>query len=777
MRQQVYLLIISAIFCYVSPLPFKAACFLKRLSQPENQAVVSISPIKSLIVRLYLKAIFNKSFLMKLAFSEKFLGALKLSPIFKGVKSAYAISQIVTILFLFTFSIIDILFSLGYQLYADAILIAFIFGIQAITLLSFRQNKNRLFNPRNVYLATIAVIFCMSLLNGYATGSYFYYFPATMVYFLCTANTNNNSRFNYFIAITLLFTIALMINYMRFPLQVAPTPFENKLLIFRFLGAVMLSAILVKNLFVLQAYILNTEDRKEYHEALFQSYLDAYIIFNHETREVTDFNKRMLSLFELPTETDLKKLYITQVMMRYLAEDSNNKELMMDNIPDYWHGEAGFMTHKKEKFYAYVKSVVYFKDDNKYQILSIRDITNMKDAEKKLIIYKDSVEKAGRAKARFLSSMSHELRTPLNGIIGTSNLIKMEANLPDAIQQHLDVLLYSSEHMLGIINDILDFSKIDAGKLELKNNIFSIKECIQNLANSFDTQFKEKNIRLIIDESSFPENIYVSSDEIKLTQVIANLLSNALKFTHEGQVTIGAKVINTTTEKVSIRFEVKDSGIGIPLEKQVEIFQGFAQVHAADLSRRFGGTGLGLTISEKLVAIFGGKLEVESELERGSRFYFTINFDTAIKKQPIPAIPELSTKSNIEPDTRGIKILIVEDNLINATILKSFLKKWEIQMKEAENGVHALELLKYHQFDLILMDLEMPEMDGYTAIKIIRQSDTTTPILAFTASLLENMDEVLAEAGFNGYVLKPFRPNELKEKIEMYAPHRKIAYA
>jgi CheY-like chemotaxis protein len=165
---------------------------------------------------------------------------------------------------------------------------------------------------------------------------------------------------------------------------------------------------------------------------------------------------------------------------------------------------------------------------------------------------------------------------------------------------------------------------------------------------------------------------------------------------------------------------------------------------------------------------------VESELERGSRFYFTIDFE--LVKKPLPAIEGTTITEDII-DLRGVKILIVEDNLINATILKSFLKKWEIQIREAENGIHALELLKYHNFDLILMDLEMPEMDGYTAIKIIRQTDTTTPILAFTASLLENMDEVLEEAGFNGYVLKPFRPAELREKIELFAPHRKIAYA
>jgi CheY-like chemotaxis protein len=241
----------------------------------------------------------------------------------------------------------------------------------------------------------------------------------------------------------------------------------------------------------------------------------------------------------------------------------------------------------------------------------------------------------------------------------------------------------------------------------------------------------------------------------------------------EGSVTLTVKIKKRVDDLITIDFEVSDTGIGIPKDKQVEIFQGFAQVHADELSRRFGGTGLGLTISEKLVTIFGGKLAVESELEKGSRFYFTLDFETALNTSSAFNLPIAEDNADI----RGIKVLVVEDNEINAKILKSFLKKWEVQVKEAGNGVHALEILKYHQFDLILLDLEMPEMDGYTAIKIIRQTDKTTPILAFTASLLENMDSILAEAGFNGYVLKPYRPAELKAKIELYAPHRKIAYA
>lgn len=514
------------------------------------------------------------------------------------------------------------------------------------------------------------------------------------------------------------------------------------------------------------------QEKTTYHSALFQSNLDANIVYNKETLEVIDCNRQVSHMFELPDDTSLKGMYISQVMMRYLADDSPNMDLLMNNIPGDWQGEAGFITHNKTKFYSYLRSVICSEGNTEYQVLSIRDITGLKKAEQKLNTYKESVEKAAKSKARFLSSMSHELRTPLNGIIGSSNLVLAEPNLPESIKNHINVLRYSSEHMLGIINDILDFSKIDAGKLELKQQPFNVKECMDNITGSFALQYKNKNIELLTDYEPGLENIQIMSDEVKLSQVIANLLSNALKFTLMGSVELKVSIKSVTPEEVNLSFEVKDTGIGIAKEKQAEIFQGFAQVHADELRRRFGGTGLGLTISERLVTMFGGKLEVESELGKGARFYFTISCE------PAPSFAEeTDTPVVAEPvnDIRGVRILVVEDNEINADILRGFLRRWQIQVKEAITGVHALELLKYHKFDLVLMDLEMPEMDGYTTIKRIRETNTEMPVIAFTAALLENMDALITEAGFTDYVLKPFRPSELKKKIELHAK-RKIEY-
>lgn len=512
-----------------------------------------------------------------------------------------------------------------------------------------------------------------------------------------------------------------------------------------------------------------------FYEAFLDMFVDAYVVVNTETNDIVDFNHQMVTLFALPPQVNLKQLQINQIMMRYLAEDSDNKDLMMNQIPDRWCGEAGFLNYDKEKFYTIVNSSVFYKDEVKYQIVCFRDITSKKNAKLELVSYRSNAEKAARAKARFLSSMSHELRTPLNGIIGTSNLVLLENNLPENIKRHINILKYSSEHMLGIINDILDFSKIDAGKLELKKQSFNLHDCLTNVIDAFQVQFNEKDLSFITVLQPELDTVNVLSDEVKISQVLNNLLSNALKFTTVGNVTFKVGIENKDEQNTAVSFSVTDTGIGIPEDKQAEIFQGFAQVYTDDQSRKFGGTGLGLTISEKLVAKFGGQLKVESEPGEGSRFYFTVPFENAKPKEEKAKVQHDPGFEHIT-DTHGLRILVVEDNAINATILISFLKRWGVLVKEAENGIHALELLRFHKFDLILMDLEMPQMDGYATIKKIRETDTKIPVLAFTASLLEDMESLINEAGFDDYVLKPYKPAELKKKILDYAPHRKIDY-
>lgn len=518
------------------------------------------------------------------------------------------------------------------------------------------------------------------------------------------------------------------------------------------------------------------DQNKAIFESIFEHALNAYFIYSKDTLEVIRINKMASKLFELPPEKDFRGLYMTQVMMRYLAGDSPNLDFLMNTISEKWTGEAIFITNNKNRFYGLVNTNILLPDlnENEYQVLSIMDITQIRQADEEVKIAALKVEKAASSKTRFLSSMSHELRTPLNGIIGASNVILSDTGLKQEIKKHIEMMRYSSEHMLGIVNDILDFSKIDAHKMELKENAFNLLICLNNITSSFSIQFKNQDIDLRTNYSVEDlQDIEIISDQTKLSQILKNLLSNALKFTHNGKVELTVEIKESSDMETKLYFEVKDTGIGIPKEKQGEIFQAFAQVHADDLKRKYEGTGLGLTISKQLVTMMGGDLEVDSDLNQGARFHFTLQFRKAEK----PVAKMISDKSlpEIKKDIRSVRVLVVEDNEINANILKSFLKKWQMRIKEAITGVHALELIKYHKFDLILMDLEMPEMNGYATLEKIREMGINIPVIAFTATLLEDMESLITEAGFNDYVLKPFRPSDLKKKIEMYC-ERKVDY-
>jgi signal transduction histidine kinase len=519
----------------------------------------------------------------------------------------------------------------------------------------------------------------------------------------------------------------------------------------------------------------NILEKINYNEALFQSSPDAVFIYNKQSKEIIDCNARAVAIFELQGNTALNGLYLSQLMMRYLTANSVNLELLMNNLPDNWEGPANFKTNKSNEFTGHVRNLTDLKGSNGYGVLSIMDTSIIEKKEHIVKADKDSFEKsAAKTQTRFLSSISHELRTPLNGIIGTSNLILSEQNIPENIKTLLNQQLYSSEHMLCIINDILDFSKIESDKMELSRQSFNIVDALNYLVKSFENQFKKNNVALVFNYDAELEGINIVSDVVKLRQVLYNLLSNALKFTLQGSVVLDVTIEKNNTGTITIIFKVTDTGIGIKKEKQLQIFEGFTQVHDDDLKRRFGGTGLGLTISEKLVNLFGGKIKVESDLGKGASFYFSVTFDKDANIYKQPEKPDVYIP---QIDIRGVRVLVVEDNEINATILERFLQKWGIRIKEASNGLQALELLKFHQFDLILMDLEMPEMNGYDAVKVIRQTNTTIPIIAFTATLLNNMDSLITNDGFDDYILKPFRPADLKSKIEKFAPNRKIEYA
>lgn len=387
-----------------------------------------------------------------------------------------------------------------------------------------------------------------------------------------------------------------------------------------------------------------------------------------------------------------------------------------------------------------------------------------REAERQKLELSDAKEKADSAvlaKSRFLSNMSHEMRTPLNGIIGTVNLMLQEPILPQQ-EQNLQVLKYSSEHMLSVVNDVLDFSKIEAGKMEMASNELNVKETLQTIYTVFKNQFDAKDVALSFDVDDKLNNWFIS-DETRLKQVLTNLIGNALKFTEKGIVTVLAKIVSSNDTAADILFSIKDTGIGISHEQQQVIFDAFNQAETST-TRRFGGTGLGLTISKKIVTQFGADLHLESKPYNGSHFYFTVSMPFCNKARQ----PEKKANAKALSSLKGLKILVAEDSAINMNIARQFLQRWDVIIDEACNGKEAVELFHANTYDLLLIDLDMPVMDGYQAVAEIRKTDMNVPAIAFTAAVLPQMKEHLESMGFNDFLQKPFLPHHLYNKISVY---------
>jgi len=503
---------------------------------------------------------------------------------------------------------------------------------------------------------------------------------------------------------------------------------------------------------------------------MYNTSLDGVFIVDVNNLSIVDCNKRATEIFGFG-----KKESILGSPAKALLGHKMEEHIVVQGRQQFtkkspWYGNMDFFRNDDTPFFAYVNIVPFSHSEFNYCKISILDITEIKIAEFEILNAKEKAEKAAQVKSRFLSNMSHELRTPLNAIIGTTNIILQEEYLPTQ-RQSFEVLKYSSEHMMQLVNDILDFSKIEAGKMELESVPFNLKAFLQKVIASFTTPIESKKLgfKVAIDNSADME---INGDETRLNQVMNNLLANAIKFTESGTIGIDVKLKNKKSNSADIYFAITDTGIGIPQNKMRQIFESFTQADI-ETTRKFGGTGLGLAISRKIIAQMGGTLQAESSLHAGSIFYFTINFK--ITKQIKPYVDEGRIKglSNLQ----GITVLLAEDNPINMIVAKRFLEKWDITVIEAENGVKAVELFYQNKPDLLLIDLEMPEMDGAQTVEAIRKTHSDIPIIAFTAATYENIREDLLSKGFNDYVPKPFKPEELHQKIMQFTSFLKLKKA
>ena len=432
--------------------------------------------------------------------------------------------------------------------------------------------------------------------------------------------------------------------------------------------------------------------------------------------------------------------------------------------------EFPIYTKKMEVVWIGQKVQMNYKDGKMLRALCIaRDVTQRKATELELIKAKEEAIKASHTKAQFLSSMSHEIRTPMNAVVGMTHLLLEDDPRPDQLE-NLNTLKFSAENLVTIINDILDFSKIDSGKLEFEEVDFDLKYIISSIHHALSSAALDKGLQIQMKYDSALPN-YVKGDPVRLSQVLNNLIGNAIKFTDKGHVLIHVEFKSSVGEVIDVEFSVMDTGIGIPENKLETIFDNFTQA-SSDTTRNYGGTGLGLAISKQLVELQGGQIRVESIEGKGSRFSFNLKFKRSNQNNSTEKI-EYSEDQQINVQSlKGVKVLLAEDNKINQVVAGKFLSKWEVELDIAENGEEALKMVQNSSYNLVLMDLQMPVLDGLSATKEIRKLGgkyAKIPIIALTASAVLEIHEEAISAGMDDFVTKPFDPKLLNSKIHAYA--------
>lgn len=372
-------------------------------------------------------------------------------------------------------------------------------------------------------------------------------------------------------------------------------------------------------------------------------------------------------------------------------------------------------------------------------------------------------EKNANSKTVFLSTMSHELRTPLNSVIGISEIMLKEIKDKEQ-RENLRVLRFSAENLLAIINDVLDFNRLGSENVKLEKVPINLHQLVHNICSGANYQAKSKGLTLTLKVDEILQKHNVLTDSVRVTQILYNLISNAVKFTNEGEIVVELNMKKLDDDNMVVQFVVTDTGIGIDRDRIEAIFNPFIQA-SSDTTRHYGGTGLGLSIVKQLLALFGSQIHVESELNKGSKFYFDIHFKRASETDT-----NYMEIEGEEKQLTGLKVLVAEDNALNILLIKKIASRWNLEIDIAENGLIVMDKLAHQDYDAILMDIQMPEMDGFETTKAIRNlADTTKsriPIIALTANITSQIHEKILECGMNEFVNKPFASGELYHKLK-----------
>ena len=498
-------------------------------------------------------------------------------------------------------------------------------------------------------------------------------------------------------------------------------------------------------------------------------------VFFDDAFNVVDCNPAALQLFGMPTIKDFADGFF-KLSPEYQSDGKLSADNYKENMQNAFNsGSLAFeWEHKtaagdllpveatfiRVEYKGSYRLAGYFRDLREQRAV----LEEMQRAEQKLREAKELAEDSARIKSEFLANMSHEIRTPMNGIIGITNLaIKNETS--DKQMEYLSKIDQSAKSLLRIIDDILDFSKIEAGRLEIEKAEFCVRTFINDIRNIQAFVAQEKGIGLIVTISD-KLDFNVIGDSFRLQQVMLNILSNAIKFTHVGFIEIGVEVNERSKDSAELLFTIKDTGIGMTPEQASGVFDAFSQADSST-TRKYGGTGLGLAISKKLVELLGGRIWLESSPGQGTSFYFTALFETTEARDLSAAGGYDAADFTVSPELLGARILLVEDNEINQIIAYELLSEAGFSVDIAENGVEAIEMVSKNDYGIILMDLQMPEMDGFTATSVMRSNERlqNIPIVAMTANAMHGDREKSIRAGMVDHITKPLNPRALLETV------------
>ncbi|MDR7856702.1 response regulator [Tissierella sp.] len=499
-------------------------------------------------------------------------------------------------------------------------------------------------------------------------------------------------------------------------------------------------------------------------EQIFENAADGMCIIDN-CSNIIEVNKRLLNLFGVA-----KGELLNQKCYKFFTYPiCNSMDCPMAKIKsgeDYYTYEVQYKL-KEQVIYFLITATPLLNADRGIEgvILSFKDITTMMEYQKELDRAKNKAEELSMLKTKFLAKKSHEIRTPMNGIICLIELLE-DTETDSKQNEYIDMLKFSADRLLSIINDVLDMSKIEAGKIQQMNNRFNLSKYLSDIDKYFKLQANKKGLEFYYRINQvFPDNIIGDLD--RLNQILFNIIGNAIKFTEEGSVSLEVDKNYEDAETVEFRFAIIDTGIGIPNEKIDWIFESFNQLDSSD-ANTYGGTGLGLRISKKLLELMGGNIEVKSQEGEGSIFSFNLKFLKGESEDANAKSPDLDRyyKDKIY---YPLNILIVEDDLINQKIIKTILEKNNWNVNLASNGKKALECLENNSIDIILMDICMPEINGFEVTRIIREREKIRgghiPIIALTASAMKEDKERGLEIGMDGYISKPIRSNVVYQTI------------